>query len=548
MSAASPEGARPGRGPRLSSLNPGHRSYRWWVLLSVMIGTFMAVLDATVVNVALAKIMGVFGVTLDAVEWVMTAYLLVFGIVLACSGWVADHLGHKRTYVLALSLFTVGSLFCSLSWSFESLIVFRVIQGSGAGFLLPVGMAIITREYPPEQRGMALGFWSVAAAASVSLGPMIGGYLVDYFSWHTIFDVNVPIGIVGVTAAVIIQREYKAEETRKFDFVGFLSLIVFLGALLLALANGNAAWNTGGWTSRYILTCFTLSVVGLVVFLVTEFTVEHPLINLALFKDLNFSMANLVLFIFGLGMFGSVFLLPLYLQNSLGYTAFQAGLFFLPVGILQGAVAPVAGIVADRLAPKVPALIGILLLTFSFYLNRDLSLFSSHAQIENALIFRGLGLGLIFAPLSALALANISRAQMAQASGMFNVIRQVGGSFGVAIFGTLMIGRTALHVTNFGTAIQPYSPALNAALMRLQGFARHAAGGTAAESAARAKALLYKSVGTQASVAAVDDAFLVAAGITAVCAAVLFLMKSPKKRRGRGPVTPGPSPSKGEMG
>jgi DHA2 family multidrug resistance protein len=453
---------------------------------------------------------------------------------LPTSGWVADHLGYKRTYLLALALFTAGSLLCSLSWSLDTLIIFRIVQGAGAGFLLPVGMAIVTREFPVEQRGMALGFWAIAAAASVSLGPMIGGYLVDNFSWHMIFDVNLPVGLIGVVATVLIQREYKSERIRSFDFVGFISVAVFLAFLLLALTNGNASWNTGGWTSSYILTCFSLSALGLVVFLITEFSVKHPLIDLSLFKDFNFSVSNLALFIFGLGMFGSTFLLPLYLQNSLGYTAFQAGLFFLPVGILQGVLAPISGVVSDRLSPKIPGFIGIVLMAFSFFQNHLLSLFSEHAQIASALVLRGIGMGLLFTPLSTLALARIPRERMAQASGMFNVIRQIGGSFGVAIFGTLMTRRVLLHLANFGSGIDAYSPVFKNTVLRLQSFAQHAIGGTAYDAAARAKALILSHVANQATVAAIDDDFLIAAGITILCTVFLLILKTPTKKRGGG--------------
>jgi DHA2 family multidrug resistance protein len=531
-----PKAARSLRGQavvQIPSLHHEHEFYRWWVLANVMIGTFMAVLDSTIVNVALAKIMGVFGVTLDRVEWVVTAYMLVFGVMLPTSGWVADHLGYKRTYLMGLVLFTVGSLACSLSWNLDSLIVFRVVQGAGAGCLLPVGMAIVTREFPVEQRGTALGFWAIASAASVSLGPMIGGYLVDHFSWHMIFDVNVPVGIVGVAATVLIQREYRSERVRSFDIIGFLSVATFLAFLLLALTNGNATWNTGGWTSTYILSCFALSALGLVVFLITEFTVEHPLIDLRLFKDFNFSLSNLALFVFGLGMFGSTFLLPLYLQNSLGYTAFQAGLFFLPVGILQGLCAPISGMVTDRISPKIPGFLGITLMAFSFFLNHELSLFSGHSQIASSLVFRGIGMGLLFTPLSTLALAGIPRERMAQASGIFNVVRQIGGSFGVAIFGTLMTRRVLLHLANFGSAVDAYSPVVRSTALRLQGFAQQAVGGTAADAAARAKTLIFGHVADQATVAAIDDDFLIAAGITALCLLFLFLLKSPVRGRRR---------------
>ncbi|HQT92867.1 MAG TPA: DHA2 family efflux MFS transporter permease subunit, partial [Candidatus Kryptobacter bacterium] len=402
------------RGQR-SVLHQSHRMYKWLVLANVMIGTFMAVLDSTIVNVGLPKIMATFGVTIDKIEWVMTAYLLVLAVMLPTSGWVADHFGYKRTYALALTFFTIGSFLCGMAWDENMLVIFRVIQGAAAGFLMPVGMAIVTREFPPERRGIALGFWSIAAAASVSFGPLIGGYLIDNFSWHTIFYVNVPVGILGVFATTVIQREYKTEHTRSFDLLGFASVAVFLTFLLLALTDGNASWNTGGWTSTFILACFALSLIGLVVFLITEFKVKHPLIELRLLKDFNFGITNIVLFIFGLGMFGSTFLMPLYLQNSLNYTPFQAGLVFLPVGILQGIMAPVAGVLSDRVDARIPAAIGIILLGISMYLNYFLSLFSMHSQIMLPLYLRGFAMGLMFTPLSTLALTNVPRHKMAQA-------------------------------------------------------------------------------------------------------------------------------------
>jgi DHA2 family multidrug resistance protein len=511
----------------IPSLHHEHPSYRWWVLANIMIGTFMAVMDSTIVNVGLPKIMGVFGVTLDRVEWVVTAYMLVFAVMLTTSGWIADHFGYKRTYFLALFLFTLGSFLCSTAWNLDSLIFFRVVQGAGAGLMMPVGMAIVTREFPLEQRGMALGFWGIAAAASVSLGPLIGGYLIDNFAWHTIFDINIPVGLVGLMATYIIQREFKESKTRSFDFLGFISMATFLVFLLLALANGNAAWNTGGWKSTYILTCFALSAVGLVVFLITEFAVKHPLIDLSLLRNFNFSLSNIILFVFGLGMFGSTFLMPLYLQNSLGYTAFQAGLLFLPMGVIQGLMAPVAGVLSDRINPKIPAAAGIFLMTLSFYLNHWLSLFSERSQISAALIVRGFGMGLLFTPISTMALAQIPPRKMAQASGMFNVIRQIGGSFGVAIFGTLMTRRVILHSANFGGAVNVYSPAFKNISSRLQPFAQQALGGGTADAATRARYMIFSHITKQATVAAICDDFLIAAGITALCLVFLFLLKSP---------------------
>jgi MFS transporter, DHA2 family, multidrug resistance protein len=531
MAGFSAAGIRSRASDQLPSLHHEHPSYRWWVLANIMIGTFMAVLDATIVNVGLPKIMASFGVSVDKVEWVVTAYMLVMAVMLPTSGWMADHLGFKRTYFLALFLFTFGSFLCGLSWDENALIVFRIVQGAGAGFLMPVGMAIVMREFPPEKRGVALGFWTIAAAASVSLGPLIGGYLVDNFSWQSIFDVNVPIGLFAMFVTAVIQREYKTEKTRSFDVAGFVSVTIFLTFLLLALTDGNAAWNTGGWSSDFILACFGLSFLGLVMFLWVELTTEHPLIELRLLKNFTFGMTNIVLFIFGLGMFGSTFLLPLYLQNALGYTALQAGAVFLPVGILQALTSPISGYLSDKGNPKIPIFLGVILLAVSLYMNYFLSLFSERDQIMVSLYIRGIAMGLLFTPLSAIALSEISREKMAQASGLFNVIRQVGGSFGVAILGTMLTRRIIFHTAIYGQTVDSTSPAYWSTIYPLQRYVMSSTGGTAAESLGKAKALVGMHLGQQAFVSAICDDFLLAGIITVFCAIPILFLHTKKKQR-----------------
>jgi len=498
-----------------------------------MIATFMAVLDATIVNVALSTFMSTFGVSVDKVEWVLTAYLLVFAVMLPSSGWLADHLGYKLVFISGLFLFTLGSFLCSLSWSLNALIVFRVLQGTGAGILQPVGMAIVTQEFPPEKRGIALGFWTIAASASVSLGPTLGGYLIDHFSWHTIFDVNVPIGIFGLMVLLVVLRERRSETTRSFDLLGFLSLSAFLTALLLALANGNSAWNTGGWTSDYILTCFAISAIGLVVFLITELSVEHPLIELNLFKNFDFAVSNVVVFMFGLGMFGSTFLLPIYLQNSLGYTPFQAGLVFLPLGFLQGSMAPLAGIFSDRYNPKIPLILGLVLMAYTFYQFGFLSYLSENRDIMMPLYLRGVAMGILFPPLLTISISEIPNHRMAQASGLMNVIRQIGGSFGVAVFGTVLTRRTLFHSAAYGQQINPASESFKQVMMKLQYFALEKTGGTAADAAAKAKVQLGSFVANQGFISAVDDVFLIAGAVILLTTIPVFFLRTHRHRRAR---------------
>jgi len=503
--------------------------------MNVMIGTFMAVLDATIVNVGLPKIMASFGVGLDKIEWVLTAYMLSLAVMLPTSGWLADRFGYKRVYFLGLLMFTFGSFLCGISPTENMLIASRVIQGLGAGCLMPVGMAIISREFPPEKRGIALGFWSIASAASVSFGPLIGGYLVDNFSWPLIFDVNIPVGIAGMLATGIIQKEYKNLNLRSFDLVGFISVSIFLPVLLYALTEGNAVTNSGGWHSPQITICFLISGIALIVFVIRELTATEPLIDLRLLRNYNFGITALVIFIFGIGMFGSTFLLPLYLQNALGYTAIQAGSVFLPLGLIQGIVAPVAGITADRVNGKIPIILGGLLLTLSFVMNSFMSFMTEHGYIMITLYLRGLAMGIMFGPLTALGLHGIPREKMAQASGLSNVIRQVGGSFGVAILSTVLTTRVLYHSQVYGEALQVSSPVYQSVIHNISGYVSSTMGSVGAVAETQGKAILLANINKQAFIQGVNDDFLLAALFSFVSILPVFLLKGKKKKAAAAP-------------
>lgn len=516
---------------RDSAFHPRHTGYKWFLLANVMLGTFMAVLDSTIVNVGLPKIMASFGVGLDKIEWVITAYMLAMAVMLPVSGWMADRFGYKRMYFWGLLLFTVGSLMCGLSTDENTLILSRILQGLGAGTLQPLGMAIITREFPPSQRGIALGFWSISAAASVSFGPLIGGFLVDNFNWQLMFGVNVPIGIVALFATIIIQREYVNKKVRKFDLTGFISVIIFLPLTLYALSQGSASTNSAGWSAPYILICFGIAAIALAVFITTELTVEEPLIDLRLLKEHNFGLANVIMLIFSIGMFGSTFLMPMYLQNSLGYTAVQAGAVFLPVGIIQGFTAPIAGRLSDKFNAKIPIMVGIILLFFSFYLNTSLSHLSEHPFIMLSLYIRGFAMGLLFTPLSTISLLNIPREKMAQASGLANTIRQLGGSLGIAILATLLSTRAVYHNQMYGQAIRSNSPAYRTAITQLQYRIEHQAGSTPSTAMKQSQAIVLSNVSKQAFIQGIDDDFMFAAFATLIGGVPIIFLRAKKKQK-----------------
>jgi DHA2 family multidrug resistance protein len=496
-----------------------------------MIGTFMAVLDATIVNVGLPKIMASFGIGIDKAEWIVTAYMLAMAVMLPTSGWMADKFGYKRMYFFGLLLFTFGSFLCGASSDENMLILSRVIQGLGAGTIQPLGMAIISREFPPKQRGVALGFWAISAAASVSFGPLIGGYLVDNFSWQLIFDVNVPVGVVALLATIVIQQEYKNPRIRRFDFVGFISVAVFLPLTLYALSEGNAATNSAGWSAPYILVCFAIAIIALAVFITAELTIEEPLIDLRLLKNRNFGIATLVIFIFGMGMFGSTFLLPIYLQSSLSYTAVQAGSVFLPVGIIQGIMSPISGKMSDKMNPKIPIIIGIVLLTISFLLNSSLSFLTENNFIMLSLYLRGFAMGLLFTPLQTVALLQIPREKMAQASGISNTIRQLGGSLGIAILATVLSSRVNFHSQMYSQAIQPKSQVFMNTLNHLTYNMQHNLGSSFANAARQGQMVVLSNVNKQAYIQGIDDDFLIAAIITLVGVIPILFLVAKKKNK-----------------
>lgn len=516
---------------RDSVFHPRHLSYKWVLLANIMFGTFMAVLDATIVNVGLPKIMASFGVGLDKIEWVITAYMLSMAVMLPTSGWLADKFGYKLIYFLGLLFFTLGSLLCGLSGNEDMLILSRIIQGLGAGTIQPLGLAIVSREFPPHQRGLALGFWGIAAAASISFGPIIGGFLIDHFSWPLIFDVNVPFGIIALLFTIVIQGEYKSKRVRKFDTIGFISVILFLPLTLYALSEGNAATNSEGWHAPYILACGAVALVSLAVFITAELTVRDPLLDLRLLGTYNFGMTNLILIVFSIGMFGSTFLLPVYLQNSLGYSALQAGSVFLPVGIIQGIVAPLSGRVADRMNPKIPILIGIVLLSISFFLNSRLSYLTELPFIMMSLYIRGLGMGLIFTALTTVSLQGIPREKMAEASAITNSVRQLGGSLGVAILATMLSTRVSYHSQLYGSQLNRNSVEFQQTAGRLKQHAMNNAGSSPADAVKQGQALMLSNINKQAYVEGINDDFLLAGIITLAGAIPVFFLRTNKKNK-----------------
>lgn len=504
-------------------------AYKWWLLASIMLSTSMVVLDATIVNIALPTIMADFGVDISQIQWSVTAYMLAMASLLPTSAWLAERYGYKRMFLLGLLLFTLGSWLCGRADSEGMLVAARVIEGMGGGVLQALGLAIVTREFPPEQRGIAMGFWSIASAASLSFGPVLGGVLIDNFSWPLIFDVNVPLGALAMAAAVVVQYERKADSTPPFDFIGFLSITIALPLLLFALSQGTAVSNAEGWHAPYLWVCFGVSGLCFAIFIVQELTTAHPLIDLRLFGIRNFGMACIMIFLFLLTAYSTIYLMPLYMQESLNYSPTLAGMVFLPVGIVQAIAGPLSGAAADRINAKFIMAAGILIMAVNFYYNAQLSFLTSFHYLIMLMIGRGIGMGMIFSPLSAVAFRDVPAEKMGHASGLFSTLRQLGGSVAVALYTTVLNSRETFHNQVYGEALRADSPAYQQTTLALVETVAQRRGTDLLQSEQLAEVVLLKQLKIEAAIQAMNDDLLLACGLTLLSLVPMLLMRLGKK-------------------
>ncbi len=384
--------------------NDENSFYKWEVLALAILGSFMAILDSSIVNVALSHLMVTFSANLEQIEWVSTGYMLAFAILMPATTWFRDAIGLRNAFALALVVFTIGSALCGLAWSLDSLIFFRVIQAVGGGALMPTGLTMVSEVFPPSQRGMALGVWGAGATIAPALGPTIGGYLLDYVNWRAIFYINIPIGAVVIALTLALMRRSTGHRgSYRFDFLGFFFLSVALAGLLTGLTQGERE----GWGSTYILTLFAVSYFSFMIFLIVESIVEHPIVNLQIFKIRNFSITCILGTIRSIALFSSVFLLPLFLQQLLGYSALDTGLLMMPSALAVALAMPIAGNLTDRIGPKIPYIIGGIITAYSFFLYSELSLNSSRGFMLYGLILRGAGMGFLMAPITVAAMNSV---------------------------------------------------------------------------------------------------------------------------------------------
>ncbi len=496
-------------------------NYKWMVMGIVMAGTLMASLDSSIVNVSIPAIMADFGASVDEIEWVVTGYMIAFATLMPLTAWFRDRIGYRALYMASLVVFTAGSLLCGVAWNLPSLIGARVIQALGGGAITPTGMAMISEVFEPHERGKAMGIWGMGVIMGPAVGPTIGGYLTNHFGWRSIFLVNLPIGImVFIAASILLVRDVPHKSThRPFDLWGFCFLTIFLVALLLGLSKGESE----GWTSVYILTCTVISALGLLCFLLVETTIDYGIINLSLFKLPVFSACSVVFLVRSVVLFGGIFLLPLFMQQQMGYEEMQSGLILLPGSLVMAFIMPVGGRIGDKIGPRIPTLIGLTGLWLFMFMYRNMDVTMTAFDLISPTIVRGVGLGLLMAPITAAAMNSVPQKDTGMASSMLNIMQQVGGSVGISLLSTVLGHRVPYHIGGLASSIDRTSPAFTESFQNLFHHI-HSLGYTYAQSAQAAQGILVKKVVQRATVLSFQDAFLVGSTLVVLAfIAALFL-------------------------
>jgi DHA2 family multidrug resistance protein len=403
-------------------------------LFAVVLGVFMAILDSTVVNVAIPKMISVFATTQNTVEWVITAYLLVTGMLTPISGFLGDRIGQKRLYLIAVSLFTVGSMLSGLAWNIDVLIMFRILQAVGGAMLIPSSMTILFTMAPPERRGSIMGIWGIALMFAPAIGPILSGYFVEFVDWRLIFYINVPFGILSFFLVTVAIPGFKGRPTEPLDIPGFATSLVGFFALLYALSEAP----TLGWNSLEVQALLATGVLSLAAFVVIELTAKNPMLDLRLFKRRVFLATLISTSLLQVAMLGALFILPIFLQDDMGLSPLQTGILTFPGALLTGALMPFSGFMFDRIGARPLAVVGLGIMAVSTLWLTGLNLQWSFGAILVVYMIRSSGMGLAMMPLSTAGMNDVPRHLVSRATALQNTARNVAGSIGTAFLSTIM--------------------------------------------------------------------------------------------------------------
>ncbi len=498
----------------------------WFAALSVTPATFMEVLDSTVVNVSIPHIAGSLGVTIEEATWTMTSYLVANAIVLPITGWLANHFGRRRLFIFCLCTFTVASVFCGAAPTLGAIIMFRIIQGMSGGILIPISQAIMMESFPVEKRGRPMGVFAIIIIFAPIVGPLLGGWITDNYSWRWIFYINVPVGALGFLLAntFVFDPHYIRRRHDRIDYVGLALLAIGLGSLEIVLDNGELKdW----FASSFIRNFGIAAAVALGVLVAWELMIDHPVVDLRLLKDRNFGAGLLLMTVLGMVLYGSLVLQPIYLQTLMGYTAFLSGLTLAPRGITSLIGAPIIGYLTDKEDARWMITFGVLILSGTLWMMARWNLQTDFRALVIPNLIQGFGMVCLFVPLSTSTLAYISNEKMGMATGIYNLMRNMGGSGGIALVNTMLSRRIQFHHARLAEHINIFNPGAQQAMNTIPTMLFYR-GIPLGDNQGMSYGLIHGELSRQAAMMSFLDNFWLLALIFLLMLPLLLLMRRPK--------------------
>jgi MFS transporter, DHA2 family, multidrug resistance protein len=503
----------------------------WIVAISVMFSTFMEVLDTTVVNVSLPHIAGSLSSTVEEATWALTSYLVANAIILPLTGWLARTFGRKRLLMTSVAGFTAASFLCGLAPNLPMLIVFRIVQGATGGALQPLSQAILLEAFPPQDRGKAMGFWALGIVVAPIFGPVLGGWLTDSYSWRWVFYINIPVGIASIVMSILMTQWFifdppylRKAVSQGVDYWGIGMLAVAVGSLQIVLDKGQQEdW----FASHWITILAIISLATFAGFIIHELRTRDPVVHLRVFKERTYATGVFLMTTLGFVLYGSLVLLPIFLQTLLGYPALQAGIAMAPRGIGSFIAMPIIGFLTAKFDPRKLLAVGLIGGSYTLFLLSWLNLNAGYWDIFWPQFIQGVSLGLLFVPLTTVTMDPISREEMGNATSIFNLMRNIGGSMGIAAVTTMLSRRTQFHIQSLGTHATPYDPTTRMMMERIRQGLIHR-GLDPVTAAKSAYGMLFGMVAKQASVLSFVEVFWVLGIIFLVALPLVFLLRRPK--------------------
>jgi len=504
----------------------GYQVNPWIVTFSVMLATFMEILDTTVVNVSIPHIAGSLAATVEEGTWVVTSYLVSNAIILPMSGWLANYMGRKKLLLTCVAGFTVTSLFCGFATSLNSLIFFRVLQGLTGGGLQPLAQAILLETFPQKKHGQAMAAYSIGILLAPILGPTLGGWITDNYSWRWIFYLNLPVGLFSLImlSRFVFDPPYIKKAEGRIDLWGIGFLALGLGTLQVVLDTGQRKdW----FASNYIRLFAILCVVGLVSLVIRELSTEKPVVDLRALANRTFSTGVFLISILGFVLYSSLVLIPIYLQTLLGYPALNAGLAVSPRGLGALATTPLAGYLTGKTDARRLLVFGLILASFTMFSLSGLNLNAGYWDIFWPQILQGIALSFLFIPLMTVSMAGISKQKMGNATSIYNLMRNIGGSFGIASMTTLLARRSQLHQSHLIARIGPGNLATRRMLQEMQNWF-HLHGFDHYTASRKALGAMYGMVQAHASMLSFVEAFWIMGVMFLLMLPFILLLRSPR--------------------